>query len=174
MTAVVHTGSRSAVRRVAVLAALGIVALAALLTIGTGPVGAAEPKNLRTQLTDDAGVLSTSEEATVRASLDALQRDTDVQLWVWYTDTTSGQDVVEFAAETAKLSSFGGTDLLLVIAVDDLAYGFSSPAGFPLSDPEIEQLLSRELEPGLRSQDYAGAIVATAGALDTALTETPA
>ena len=101
-------------------------------------------------------MLSASEEASVRDSLDALQRDTDVQLWVWYTTTTEGQGIEDFAAETADLSSLGGTDLLLVIAVDDRAYGFSSPPGFPLSDPEIEQLLSRELEPGLRDEDYAG------------------
>jgi uncharacterized membrane protein YgcG len=174
MTAALHSACRPAGRRLAILAALSAVALAALLSIGAGPAAAVEPRNLADQLTDGANVLSAADEAEVRDALEALQEATDVQLWAWYTTTTSGQDIVDFAAETAKMSSLGGTDLLLVIALDDRAYGFSSPAGFPLSDPEIEQLLSRELEPGLRDEDYAGAIVAVAEALDAGLSATPA
>ncbi len=158
MTAARHARSRPSTRAInaAALAALAVVTFVVLLAAGVRPAMAVEPRNLAEQLTDGANALSAAEEATVRDALDALQRDTDVQLWVWYTTTTSGQDVVEFAAETAQLSSFGGTDLLLVIALDDRAYGFSSPAGFPLSDPEIEQLLSRELEPGLQGRGLRG------------------
>ena len=174
MSAARQSRSRSARRPLAVLARLAGIVLVALLTVGVPPVAAADPTNLRSQLTDGANVLSASEEADARDSLAALQRDTDVQLWVWYTTTTGGQGIVDFAAETARLSSLGGTDLLLVIAVDDRAYGFSSPPGFPLSDPAIEQLLSRDLEPSLLDEDYPGAIIAVAGALDAELTATPA
>ena len=173
MTAAVRTGSRwIAHPLLASLAFLALV-LAGALAFGAGPATAAEPKVIRSQLTDDARVLSASEEAVVRDAQRALQEATDVQLWVWYLGTTDGQDIVDFTAETAELSSFGGTDLLLVIALDDGAYGFSSPEGFPLSDPEIEQLLSRALEPGLRAEDYAGAIVDVAEALESELTATP-
>ncbi|HYN47699.1 MAG TPA: TPM domain-containing protein, partial [Candidatus Nanopelagicales bacterium] len=174
MTAALQHVCRPTGRRLAILAALSAVVLAALLSLGAGPAAAVEPRNLADQLTDGANVLSAAEEAEVRDALAALQDATDVQLWAWYTTTTSGQEIVDFAAETAKMSSLGGTDLLLVIALDDRAYGFSSPAGFPLSDPEIEQLLSRALEPGLRDEDYAGAIVAVAEALDAGLSATPA
>ena len=56
-----------------------------------------------------------------------------------------------------------------MIALDDRAYGYSRPDGFPLSDAELEVLLSNELEPGLRAEDYAGALVQVAGALEVAL-----
>ncbi len=173
MTAVLRTGSRSIARPAGALALLAL-AIAALLSVGVRPAAAVEPTNLRDQLTDGANVLSAAEEAEVRGALTKLQDATDVQLWVWYTTTTNGQDIVDFAAQTAQMSSLGGTDLLLVIALDDRAYGFSSPEGFPLSDPEIEQLLSRELEPGLRTEDYAGAIVSVATALEAELNATPA
>lgn len=171
MTAALRTGSRPIVRLLAALSVLALV-IAAALAFTAPPAAAVEPRNLADQLTDGANALTAAEEAEVRAALETLQDDTDVQLWVWYTTTTDGQDIVDFAAETADLSSLGGTDLLLVIALDDRAYGFSSPPGFPLSDPEIEQLLSRELEPGLRAEDYAGAIVATAEALAAELSAT--
>ncbi len=168
------TRSRLAGRPVAVLARLAAVALVALLTVGVRPAAAAEPANLRSQLTDDVDALSRSDEGVVNAALATLLEKSGIQLWVWFTDTTGSSTAPDFAAETAQLSSLGGTDLLIVIAVDDRAYGFSSPPGFPLSDPEIEQLLSRELEPGLRDQDYAGAVIAVAGALEAELTATPA
>ena len=174
MSAARQSRSRSDPRPLAVLARIAAIVLVAVLTVGVRPAAAADPTNLRNQLTDGANVLTTAEETRVRDSLAALQRATDVQLWVWYTTTTGGRGIVDFAAQTAQLSSLGGTDLLLVIAVDDRAYSFSSPPGFPLSDPEIEQLLSRDLEPGLGDEDYAGAIIAVAGALDARLTATPA
>ncbi len=169
MTAAFQSGSRPTRRLRAALASAVLVVLALMLTLGVRPAAAAEPKNLRLQLTDDVNALTASQATAVRGALAALQGDTGVQLWVWFTDTTNGQDIVAFAAETARLSSFGGTDLLLVIAMSDHAYGFSSPAGFPLSDPQIEQLLSRSLEPGLRAGDNAAAIVETTKALGTAL-----
>ncbi len=156
------------------LAALALALLAAMLSVGAGTVAGVEPRNLASQLTDGANALSASQEAEVRDALAALQQETSIQLWVWYTTTTSGQGIVDFAAETADRSSLGGTDLLLVVALDDRAYGFSSPSGFPLSDPELEQLLSRDLEPGLRDEDYAGAMVAVARALEAEMTATPA
>ena len=174
MTIALDARPASSLRRLARRAPLAAVVLLAMLVVGAGPVAGVEPRSLANQLTDGANALSASEEAEVRDALATLQRDTSVQLWVWYTTTTSGQDVVDFAAETADRSSLGGTDLLLVIALDDRSYGFSSPAGFPLGDAELEQLLSRGLEPGLQSGDYAGAIVAVSQALGIEMTATPA
>ncbi len=150
------------------------LALAALLALPlgaalAGPAAAAEPQNLRDQLTDDVGALSAGGRRDVEAALDDLLDATGVQLWTWYTDTTGGLSAPQFADETATLSSLGGTDLLLVIALDDRAYGYSRPDAFPVSDAELEQLLSRELEPGLREEDYAGAVVQFAGALGVEL-----
>jgi uncharacterized membrane protein YgcG len=142
--------------------------LPALLAVAH-PVSAAEPRNLSEQLTDDVGALDAAGRREAEAALDELLRTTGTQLWAWYTDTTGSLTAPDFAAQTAELSSLGGTDLLLVIALDDRAYGYSRPEAYPVSDAELELLLSQELEPALRAEDYAGAIVQFAGALGVAL-----
>lgn len=142
------------------------VLLAGVTGLGTAaPSAAAQPTNLRGQVTDDAGVLSSADRTRVTAALDDLLRRTGTQLWVWYTDTTGDLTAPDFAARTAQLSSLGGTDLLLVIAVADRAYGYSRPEAFPLSDTDLQRLLSSDLEPGLRAGDYPGAVIAFADGL---------
>ncbi len=159
-------------RRLRVVAAtLAVLALALLPARLAAPdrVAAAGPVNLRGQLTDDVGALSASGKSTVTAALATLLDRSGVQLWVWFTDTTGGMTAPDFAAATAEKSSFGGTDLLLVLAMTDRSYGYSRPDGFALSDAELEQLLSNEMEPGLRAGDNAGAIVTLAQSLGDAL-----
>lgn len=152
-------------------ATLAVLALALLLAAlaAPDPAAAAEPVSLRTQVADDVGALSPSDEREVDAALATLLDESGVQLWTWFIDTTGDLTAPDFAARTAERSSFGGTDLLLVLAMDDRAYGYSSPAGFPLSDAELERLLSDELEPSLRDGDNAGAIVQLARSLGRAL-----
>jgi len=133
------------------------------------PTAAAEPVNLRSQLTDDVGALSASDEREVNAALEMLLGESGVQLWVWFTDTTGDLTAPDFAAETARRSSLGGTDFLVVLAMDDSAYGYWASDSIPLSDAEIELILSTEMEPGLRDGDNAGAIVSLAQALGDAL-----
>jgi uncharacterized membrane protein YgcG len=173
MTATTLRRPRPAGRRLAAVAAAAVLLLAALLVAGAPAAVAAEPTNLRAQLTDDVDALTGADEARVQDALDQLLGATGVQLWVWYTDTTGDLTAPELAAQTAEESSLGGTDLLLVIALDDQAYGYSRPDGFPLSDAELERLLSAELEPGLRDGDYAGAVIQLSGALESALTGEP-
>ena len=161
-------GSRSIRRPLAVVLALAL-ALVGGLAFGARPAAAAEPANLRAQLTDDVGALSASEEREVSAAQETLLDESGVQLWVWFTDTTGGLTAPDFAAETARLSSLGGTDFLVVLAMDDRAYGYWASEAIPLSNAEIEQILSTEMEPGLREGDNAGAIVSLAEALGSAL-----
>ena len=171
MTAALHTGSRLIGRPLAGLAVLAFVALAiaGALAFGVRPAAAAEPVNLQSQLTDDVGALSASDEREVSAALATLLDESGVQLWVWFTDTTGSLTAPDFAAETAQRSSLGGTDFLVVLAMDDSAYGYWASDAIPLSDSEIERLLSTEMEPGLRDGDNAGAIVSLAQALGSAL-----
>ena len=168
MIAARHRSLPAARVLVAALALTALVSFPALATLAP-PAAAAQPANLQAQLTDDASALSGSGGAQVKAALDQLLRETGTQLWVWFTDTTGSLTAPEFAAQTAARSSLGGTDLLLVIAMDDGAYGYSRPQAFPLSDAELELLLSDRLEPRLRAGDNAGAIVELAGALGAAL-----
>jgi TPM domain len=148
-----------------------VVALVCLLTILPQVLGAS-PHRLAGPITDDVGALS-GNTSGIQTLLNDLQDATGAQLWVWYTDTLGGQDSGEFATETAKTSGLGPTDLLLVIALDDRAYGYWKGDNVRISDAALSQILSQEMEPGLRSQDYAGAVVATAKALTDAMSERP-
>ena len=126
-----------------------VVALVCLLTI-LPQVFAASPQRLATPVTDDAGAL-TGKVAEVQAALNDLQDATGTQLWVWFTDTLGGQDPPAFATETARLSDLGPNDLLLVIALDDRAYGYWKGDSVEISDAALGDILSRDLEAGLRS-----------------------
>jgi uncharacterized membrane protein YgcG len=144
-----------------------VVALACLMAILPHVLGAS-PHRLAGPVTDDVGALS-GNATQIQTVLNGLQDATGAQLWVWYTDTLGGQDSGEFATETAKASGLGPTDLLLVIALDDRAYGYWKGDDVRISDANLGQILSQDMEPGLRSKDYAGAVVATAKALTDAM-----
>ena len=47
----------------------------------------ASPERLASQITDDVGALSGG-AGSVKQALDDLQATSNVQLWVWFTDTT--------------------------------------------------------------------------------------
>ena len=134
-------------------------ALLLIAVLASGVLGAS-PERLATQITDDVGELGGTRSA-VQQALDDLQRTDNVQLWVWFTDTTDGSAAADFATETAKLSSFGGNDLLLVIAMTDHAYGYWK-SSIPLSNAQLDTVLGADLEPSLKAGDNGGAIVATA------------
>ena len=149
-----------------IAAAVG-VALACLLTL-LPAVLAASPQRLAGPITDDVSALGGS-TSSVQATLDDLQQATGAQLWVWYTDTLGGQVSSDFAAATAQASDLGTTDVLLVIALNDRAYGYWKGDNVKISDADLEQVLSQDMEPALRSSDYPGAITATAKGLQVAM-----
>jgi BMFP domain-containing protein YqiC len=134
----------------------------ALLLIATlaSTVLGASPKHLAAQVTDDVGAISGA-AGSVQPALDNLQRAANVQLWVWFTDTTGSLSAADFANQTAKLNGFGGNDLLLVIAMTDHADGYWKSDSIQLSNAQLDSILGADLEPALRSGDNAGAIVAT-------------
>lgn len=153
------------------IAAAAVVALAFLLTI-LPAVLAASPHRLAGPITDDVSALGGS-TSDVQAALDDLQQATGAQLWVWYTDTLGGQVSSDFATATAEASGLGTTDVLLVIALNDRAYGYWKGDNVKISDAELEQVLSQDMEPALRSSDYSGAISATAKGLLVAMSGGP-
>jgi len=149
------------------VAAAALVALAFLLASLSAAL-AGSPHRLVGPITDDVRALGGSTSA-VQAALDDLQGATGAQLWVWYTDTLGGQASGDFATATARASDLGMTDLLLVIALNDRAYGYWKGDNVKVSDSELTQVLSQEMEPALRSTDYVGAITATAKGLQAAM-----
>jgi protein-export membrane protein SecD len=131
------------------------------LIAAASPIIGASPRRLVSQITDDVGTLGGSTSGVQRA-LDDLQGEDNVQLWVWFTDTTGSLSAPDFATRTAELSGFGGNDLLLVVAMSDHAYGYWKSDSIPLSNTQLDTILGADLEPALKAGDNAGAIVATA------------
>jgi uncharacterized membrane protein YgcG/BMFP domain-containing protein YqiC len=129
------------------------------------------PRRLATQVTDDVSALAGA-ASTLQQPLDNLQKTDNVQLWVWFTDTTGTLSAPDFATQTAALSGFGGNDLLLVIAMSDHAYGYWKSSAIPLTNTELESILGKDLEPSLQSGDNAGAILATATGIHLAMSGT--
>ena len=135
--------------------ALLLIAVLASVVLG------ASPRRLAAQITDDVGALGGNKSA-VQQALDDLQRAANVQLWVWFTDTTGSLLAPDLATQAATLSGFGGNDLLLVVAMSDHAYGYWKSDSIQLSNSQLDTILGADLEPSLRASDNAGAIVATA------------
>ncbi|HEU4572610.1 MAG TPA: TPM domain-containing protein, partial [Candidatus Limnocylindrales bacterium] len=156
--------ARHPARLIASAVVTSVVALAFAASIVVG----ASPHRLAGPITDDVGALA-GRASDVQARLDSLQNATKSQLWVWFTDTLDGADSSDFATQTARASGLGSTDLLLVVAMNDRAYGWWKGDNVPLSDSELDSVLSSELESGLRAGDPPAAILATADGLQKAM-----
>ena len=104
----------------------------------------------------------------IQATLDAVRDRDGVQLFVLFLDTTDGLPVTEFADETARLSSLGGDDALLVVALEDRSDAIWVSDALSVSDDELDSVIVDVLEPGLGDGDFAGAVIATAERLGEA------
>jgi uncharacterized membrane protein YgcG len=158
---------RSTLRRSVFLAA------ALSLVVGTAAL-AVSPIRLQGHVTDQAGVLG-GQTADVQAALDSLLKDHDVELFVAFVDTTGDLTSTDWANETARTSSLGANDALLVVATRDHtdAIWVSAALAPTLTDSELNSIIADDLEPALRNGDFAGAAIATAQAIGDAAAGTP-
>ena len=137
--------------------------------IATAPVLAQSVPHLAGQVTDEAGVVG-GRTADIAAALDALLSVRGVQLYVAFVSTTGGDVPKSFAQATFEQNGLGGNDMLLLVAVQDHRYAWWENGAVPsLQSSEIDQLLSRTLEPRFRANDYAGGAIDFADALGAAL-----
>jgi TPM domain len=144
-----------------------IVATAAAMQLWAGgPVWAEPPLRVDDPVTDRVGALD-GDAARVREAIDRLRAANGTQLFVVYVSRFDGMNGQQWSDETARLSQLGDRDVLLAVAVDDRAYGYSVAGEFPLSDSEIADLVAQEVEPRLAAGDWAGAAVAMADGLRT-------
>jgi len=132
------------------------------------PALAEEPFRLDSQIEDRAGALG-GRRAEVEDALARLQEEQRVQLWVAYVDTFSGHGAQEWADATAVDSDLGLRDVLLAVAVEDRAYAYSVDQDFPLSDAQLNDIMSSEVEPYLSKDDWAGAVVGASEGMTRAL-----
>ncbi len=145
---------------------LTLVALTAAMTIvglSAGAASATDPVTLDAgYVTDEAGVLSSDERATVEARLQELTENSDADLFVVLVDEfTSPSDRVGWADAVADANNLGPDQYLLAVAVEQRSYYISAAAGGPLSDGKLDDV-EEKIQPLLGANDWDGAILLAA------------
>ncbi|HEY6013927.1 MAG TPA: TPM domain-containing protein, partial [Candidatus Limnocylindrales bacterium] len=137
--------------------------------VGATPVLAQSVPRLASQITDESGVVG-GRSAEIGRALDRLLQERGVQLFVAFVPTTSGDVPQSFAQATFEQNGLGGNDMLLLVATDDHRYAWWENGAVPsLPSNEIDQLLSRTLDPRFRAGDYPGGVIDFADGLAAAL-----
>lgn len=141
----------------------------AILTAGVllaPAAGSTPPFRLPGYVTDSAGVLSGSQLTDVKRAVDQLYNERQIRLWVVYVDTFSGQSAVNWTETTRRTSDLSNEDAILAVATSDRAYAFQAGPATGLSSSAADNLRRDVIEPKLRSNDWAGAAIATADGMN--------
>jgi uncharacterized membrane protein YgcG len=143
---------------------LVLFAVAVIGLLGSPPASADAPFRVQEYVTDNAGVLSASDNHSVRAAIDKLVADRGLKLWVVYVKSFDGQGRQAWAEQTEKLSDFGTNDALLAIATEDRAYTFSADQSV-VSAAQRGSIERQKIEPALRGDQWAAAATGAANGL---------
>ncbi|EJZ08121.1 TPM domain-containing protein [Mycolicibacterium vaccae] len=141
--------------------------LLAVLTVGLlcAPGAAAEPPlRLPTYVTDNAGALDAAGKAEVQGAVDRLYNERRLRLWVVFVETFDGQNAQAWAQSTYRISDLGSQDAILAVATGDRAYALLAPTE-AVRGVDVDKVRRDDVEPLLRTGDWAGAAVAAAQGL---------
>ncbi|MGO4785261.1 TPM domain-containing protein [Cryobacterium sp. W22_MBD10_FK3] len=159
--------------------AAALVAMVALVLIGTGlgtalPARADDPVTFEeSHIVDTVGALGDREPEVV-AALDALFAGTQIDLFAAYVSSFDGvDDVSTWADQTAINNGFGDNDVLLAVATDDRQYQLSVATDFVLDEAQLAAVQSTAIEPSLRENDWAGAAINGATAMQQSVAGEP-
>lgn len=147
----------------------------AILTAGVllaPTAGGTPPFRLPGYVTDQAQALSDSGLASVEKAVDKLFNERRVRLWVVYVDSFDNLGAVTWAERTGRTSDLDPSDAILAVAVRDRSYAFLVPNA-TVSDSTANNIRRNDIEPRLRANDWAGAGVAAADGLNTAMAPGP-
>jgi uncharacterized membrane protein YgcG/tetratricopeptide (TPR) repeat protein len=147
-----HSAARLLAALVAVFAVLWSVAPPATALPADAPFSVSD------DITDRAGVLG--DTSVLQAELDGLRTDAGLQLFVVYVDSFDGQSGAQWSEQTYETSGMGGNDVLLAVAVQDRAYGMWTTGESGLGEADVSRVQSRDVEPALGNDDWAGAVSA--------------
>lgn len=113
-------------------------------------------------VTDQAGVLSADEEATVEARLKELSENSNADLFVVLVDEfTNPTDDAQWADTVAEANNLGTEQYLLAIAVDGRSLYISAAADGPLSFGQLDSIEDK-MVPFAADGDWMGAIALAA------------
>ena len=150
----------------ALRAAVAAAVLVLFVSLGAAPAAADPPDAVTSQLTDTAEVLNATETSDVGAAQSDLEAAASLRLYVVYVDSFDGTDPVSWATQTATATGLGTSDLLLAVAVTDRQYAFVASNSSPVSASDQAQIRTDMIEPQLGADDWAGAAIDTAQALE--------
>ncbi|WP_336880204.1 TPM domain-containing protein [Rhodococcus globerulus] len=151
--------------------ASAVAAIFAILALIFSPAAASAdpPLVLPNQITDTSGVLNDGQKEDIQAALDQLSEDHQIDLWVAFVPDFNEMGGQAWADQTATKSTLSGTDVLLAVATTEGAYYLDVPPGLTnITQSDIDSIKSDATEPALADGDWAGAAIATAGALGDA------
>jgi len=132
----------------------------------TAPLPQVAPFRLSGPITDQVGALTGSDKSDVQAALTDLSKKTQLDLWVVYVSSFDGASGDDWAKQTATTSQLGKNQLLLAVATDDRAYGLRVEADpSVLSDDDLAKA-DDAIRTHLSDDDWAGAAIAGAQALE--------
>lgn len=147
----------------------------AILTAGVllaPTAGGTPPFRLPGYVTDQAHALSGSGLASVEQAVDRLYNERRVRLWVVYVDSFDNLGAVAWAERTRRTSDLDADDAILAVATRDRSYAFLVPKDI-ISDSASNDIRRNDIEPRLAANDWAGAGVAAADGINTAMAPGP-
>lgn len=130
-------------------------------------VQAASPR-----LTDDAGLLSSTEAASLEAKLDEISTRQGVDIVVVTVSDTDGAEPVDFADDWFDYNDYAADGILLLVSMDTRDW-YISTTGYGITavtDAGLEYI-SDQFVPLLSDGDYAGAFDTYAQLCDSFLTQ---
>ncbi|MGH2627011.1 MAG: TPM domain-containing protein, partial [Anaerolineales bacterium] len=157
--------SPSVVRTIAVVGALAL----ASVTVAGPRLVAQQPPTLQgaiTDLTGRAGDVSGAEDAARE-----LADEHGIELYSLYVNSTDGVAMDEYVERVRVANNLGGSDGLLVVALNDRTYELwlGDNVAEEVSQEEQDNILADAIEPNLVDGDLAGASEATANELGDAV-----
>ncbi|TFC55277.1 MULTISPECIES: TPM domain-containing protein [unclassified Cryobacterium] len=170
-----RTRKRPALPRIGAAVVLG--AVLAVLGVGVGepqPARADDPVTFdQSHIVDTVGALGDREPEVV-AALDELFAGTQIDLFVAYVSSFDGvDDTSTWADQTAVDNGFGDNDVLLAVATDDRQYQLSVATDFVLDEAQLAEVQNTAIEPSLRENDWAGAAINGAAAMEQSVAGEP-
>lgn len=143
------------------LTALALAAATGLVSVSAA--SATDPVTLDSgYVTDDAGVLSASEEDAVEARLQTLSDNSSADLFVVLVDDfSSPSDSVAWADTVAEANNLGSEQYLLAVAVEGRSYYISAAPDGPLSDGKLDDV-EEKIQGLAADDDWAGMITLAA------------
>jgi predicted nucleic acid-binding Zn-ribbon protein len=153
-------------RRLGVARFLSLVLVVLTAGLVLVPTAHADPPfRLADYVTDNANALSGSGLSNVQSAVQDLYDSRQIRLWVVYVDSFSGQSAETWARNTRRISDLQDEDAILAVATDDRAYALLVPTS-ATGGVDVDTMRRNDVEPALRSGDWAGAAIAAAKGLD--------